>query len=649
VPGILEILLTPGLNELVLIPGLPLLAFLVIAAFMLRRSEGAAPLVLITALAGSLVLSIRALSFAGRQRAFTTAFTWLSSGHVTLEVGVLIDGLSSVMLVVVCLVSLLIQVYSIGYMRGEIGYGRYFAYMSLFSGSMLGLVISDNIVQTYIFWELVGICSYLLIGFWYRRPAAAAAAKKAFVVTRFGDLGFLTAVLILSFQRHGRLGWHSMFGFVPLEHFVNAGMLSSGVVTAVALLIFSGAVGKSAQFPLHIWLPDAMEGPTPVSALIHAATMVAAGVYLVARTYFFFAAAPVALFVVALIGVMTAFLAASMGVAENDIKRVLAYSTISQLGLMMLALGVGGYAAGAFHLTTHAFFKALLFLTAGSVIHAAHTNDIWQMGGLGRRMPITAITCLIGAFALAGVFPFSGFWSKDEILSAVWFSHIPGHMIIFMVALTGVALTAFYMFRLWFLTFTGAPRTEHAAGAHESPPVMTLPLLILAALSAGSGWLKAHVPWTTGGMAEIVRFGDTQERASTLVVGLALAAAVAGIALAWAAYRAHLIAPAAFHARFPWIYRLLKNAWYLNRGWEIFATRVVIAGSSVAAWFDRHVVNGMVDGVAWLSGWTGRRLRTMQTGQAQFYALILILGLIAGLVVLFSRDQSLFHLVAHRP
>ena len=630
--------------ELYLIPGLPLLACLLIAALALRPGrERIAPAFVIAALAGSLALSVQALAQAAGHKPLSMSLPWLSVGGLTFDASALVDNLSGVMLVVVALVSLLVQIYSIGYMRGEIGYGRYFAYMALFSGSMLGLVISDNIVQTYIFWELVGICSYLLIGFWYRRPAAAAAAKKAFVVTRFGDLGFLTAVLILSFQGGG------IFGFQQLEHMVKAGVLSSGVVTAVALLLFSGAVGKSAQFPLHIWLPDAMEGPTPVSALIHAATMVAAGVYLVARTYFFFAAAPSALFVVALIGLLTQFFAATMGVAENDIKRVLAYSTISQLGWMMLALGAGGYTAGVFHLTTHAFFKALLFLTAGSVIHAVHTNNMWQMGGLGRRMPVTALTCLVGALALAGIFPLSGFWSKDEILTSVWSSPLPGHQIFFLVAMIGAVLTAFYMFRLWFLTFSGAPRSAEAGAAHESPWVMTGPLVVFAALAIAAGALKARVPWTSFGFGELVRFGEGREVVSFAVIGLSLGASLLGIAVAWAAYRAKVISPAAFNARFPAIYRLLKNAWYFNLLWELFATRVVIAGSRLAAWFDRHIVNGMVDGVGWLSGWAGRRLRVTETGQMQFYALVFIIGVIACLVVVFGREQSLVSLVVPRP
>jgi NADH-quinone oxidoreductase subunit L len=345
----------------------------------------------------------------------------------------------------------------------------------------------------------------------------------------------------------------------------------------------------------------------------------------------------------------TLFLAATMGVAENDIKRVLAYSTVSQLGYMMLALGVGGYSAGVFHLTTHAFFKALLFLTAGSVIHSVHTNDMWQMGGLGRRMPITALTCLIGALALAGIFPLSGFWSKDAVLAAVWSSQVPGHQVMFVFALIGISLTAFYMFRLWFVTFTGRPRTEAAAHAHESPLVMTVPLLLLAVLAVVAGALKIRVPLTGAGIADVIHFGHESETTSALVVAASFLLAMAGIGVAWAAYRVERISPVTFNARFPGLYRLLKNAWYLNRAWELFATRVVIAGAGLAAWFDRHVVNGMVDGVGWLSGWTANRLRTAQTGQAQFYALVFICALIAGLIAVFGRDQTIMTLVVRRP
>jgi len=619
--------------EYFFIPALPLLAFLFIAALATRRDdERIAPAFIITALLGSLALSGIALLRVTQAGPFTMTLAWLHVGQLALDLGVTLDYLSAVMMIVVCVVSLLVQIYSIGYMKGESGYGRYFAYMSLFSGSMLGLVISNNLAQTYIFWELVGICSYLLIGFWYRRPSAAAAAKKAFVVTRFGDLGFLAGILVISNLPA------TTFDFAGLAARVSTGHLPAASLTLISLLIFCGAVGKSAQFPLHIWLPDAMEGPTPVSALIHAATMVAAGVYLVARCYFLFT--PESLLVVAIIGTITLFLAATMGVAENDIKRVMAYSTVSQLGYMMLALGVGGYAAGVFHLTTHAFFKALLFLTAGSVIHAVQTNNMWQMGGLRKHMPITALTCLVGALALAGVFPLSGFWSKDEILTAAYTSHLPGHTLFFAVAVAAAFLTAFYIFRLWFLTFAGAPRSEAAHHAHESPGVMTLPLLVLGALAVIAGGLLITVPGTGHGFGQLFETAAGAEGPAYGVMILSTVAALAGIALAYAAYGAKVVSPAAFNARLPFVYALFKNAWYLDRAWVWFATRVVLAGSALAAWFDRHVVDGMVNGVAWLCAVIGLRLRRAETGQLQTYAFVFIAGAILALGFIWVRNYS---------
>jgi NADH-quinone oxidoreductase subunit L len=634
-----------------LIPGLPLLAFLCVVAFARRAGEErVAPAFIIAALLGSLGLSVKALIAAtAASRPIEATIGWIYVEPLSLNLGVLIDHLSAVMMITVCMVSLLVQIYSIGYMKGERGYGRYFAYMSLFSGSMLGLVVSNNIIQTYIFWELVGLCSYLLIGFWYRKPSAAAAAKKAFVVTRFGDLGFFAAVLYLSARPT------PVFDFITLQHQVELGRFTVAASTAIALLLFCGAMGKSAQFPLHIWLPDAMEGPTPVSALIHAATMVAAGVYLVARTYFFFSYAPegylpIAALVVAIIGTLTLFLAATMGVAENDIKRVMAYSTISQLGYMMLALGVGGYAAGVFHLTTHAFFKALLFLTAGSVIHSVGTNDMWQMGGLRRKMPITALTCLAGALALSGIPPFAGFFSKDEILAAAWSSALPGHRLFFAIAVFSAFLTAFYAFRLWFLTFGGTPRSHEAEHAHESPGVMTGPLAFLGVLAVVAGaFLVWQVPFTGKGFAALFAVHGEHEGTSLAVMLLSILAAAAGVVLAWATYSAQLVSSAAFNRRFPAVYALLKNAWYLNRAWEIFATQVVLAGSLFAAWFDRHIVNGMVDGVAWVCGRAGARLRLLQTGQMQLYAAVFVIGVLASLLVLFGRAVELPTMIGRLP
>jgi NADH-quinone oxidoreductase subunit L len=584
-----------------------------------------APYVIIAALLSSLAISFMALTQASPVGApLENSRAWFQVGNLSFEVGTLIDPLSAMMLIVVSAVSLLVQIYSIGYMANDDGYGRYFAYMSLFSAAMLGLVISNNILQTYICWELVGLCSYLLIGFWYRRPSAASAAKKAFIVTRFGDVGFLIAVLAFAFNG-------AQFNFRELQTMVLGGAFTATFITVVSLLIFSGAVGKSAQFPLHIWLPDAMEGPTPVSALIHAATMVAAGVYLVARTFFLFQASPTALIVVACIGGFTALFAASIAVAVNDIKRVMAYSTISQLGYMMLGLGAAGYTAAIFHLTTHAFFKALLFLTAGSVIHSIGTQDMWEMGGLRKKMPITAITCLFGALALAGISPFSGFWSKDAILGAVYERGLenPLFYILFVFGIVSVFLTAFYMFRMWLLCFAGSPRTQAAAHAHESPKVMTYPLMLLALLALISGiWLKIAIPGKGLPFAEFVHFGQSGEHEAAWLMALTTIIAVAGIVLAYLAYYRGRVNVRAFHSRMPWVRHGMKNKWWVDAAWEFFAVRLVIAGSGLAAWFDRHVPDGMVNGVAWLCGQAGLRLRKYQTGQVQLYALVIFIAIV---------------------
>jgi NADH-quinone oxidoreductase subunit L len=615
--------------QLWLIPILPAVAFLLIVAFCLGRLRRIAPLVLIIALETALLLSLKAIPLAHLAGGEEHSRLWFRLDYLNLQVGTLLDPLSAVMLVVVCTVSLLVQIYSIGYMKGEEGYGRYFAFMSLFSAAMLGLVVSNNLLQTYLCWELVGLCSYLLIGFWYRKPTAASAAKKAFVVTRFGDVGFLVGVLALSLVA-------KEFNFHALQTRLAAGEFSQTFITVIALLIFAGAMGKSAQFPLHIWLPDAMEGPTPVSALIHAATMVAAGVYLVARTFFWFSASPVALVVVACIGAFTALLAASIAVATNDIKRVMAYSTISQLGYMMLGLGAAGYTAAVFHLTTHAFFKALLFLTAGSVIHAIGTQNIWEMGGLRKKMPITALTCLAGALALCGIFPFAGFWSKDEVLAAALTRGAidPLFYVLFAVGVVAAFLTAFYVFRMWILAFAGSPRTKAAEHAHESPWVMTAPLLVLGFLALVSGfWLKASVPGVGEGIGAFL--GGEHRGANELpLMLLSSAVALAGLGLAYLAYAKKAINISAFHRAFPWVRNGMQNKWWIDAAWEFFATRIVIAGSAVAAWFDRHVPDGMVNGVAWLCGVTGQRLRRVQTGQVQLYALVIIIAIVVFVVLI---------------
>jgi len=554
---------------------------------------------------------------------------WLVVGDWSISVGARLDGLSALMMVIVSTVSLAVQVYSVGYMAGDSGFARYFAVMALFTAAMLGLVIADNLLLLYMSWELVGLCSYLLIGFWYRKPEAANAAKKAFVVTRFGDVGFLLGLILLSYAA-------GTFQIDQIEAQVANGTLHplfgslTTFATAVALLFFCGAVGKSAQFPLHIWLPDAMEGPTPVSALIHAATMVAAGVFLVARMFFLFEIAPAAMQVVTLIGGFTAFMAATIALAQFDIKRVLAYSTISQLGYMMMALGLGDRVAAMFHLGTHAYFKSLLFLTAGSVIHATHTQDMREMGGLFGKMRLTALTALVGALALAGIFPLSGFWSKDEILLAAWRGN---HSFAFAAGMATALLTAFYMTRLWVMTFLGEPRSEHAHHAHEAPAVMSVPLFLLAVAAAvggvGASAVRSALENPSGGHAS---FSLPLAVSATLV-------ALFGIFVGYRLYRRHQ-EKEPLQERLPApIYTLLERKWFVDDFFTFVVARAVLWTARVIAWVDRHIVDGVVNAVAWFTGATGARLRWLTNGQAQFYVLVLVLSILATVAAVLSRFQ----------
>ena len=490
---------------------LPLASFILIAVVirpMLGAASKLAGVVAILAVGASFVLSLWALSstISGHGHLEFGLYSWLTAGEFEFKVGILMDPLTSVMLMVVTSVSLMVHIYSIGYMKGDGGFTRYYASLSLFTMAMIGLVLANNLLQIFVFWELVGLGSYLLIGFWFERPSAAAAAKKAFIITRFADLGLLLAILFLFFNSEiFTSNGLNPFVITDIYHAVDAGLISVTMAQWVALGIFAGAMGKSAQFPLHTWLPDAMEGPTPVSALIHAATMVAAGVFLVARFFPLFEMAPVAMGVVAIIGGITAIFAASMGLVSNDIKRVLAYSTVSQLGYMMLALGVGAYGAAIFHLFTHAFFKALLFLGSGSVNHATGTFDMRYMGGLRKFMPITYATFMIGSLSLSGMFPFSGFWSKDEILAHAFGAGSFIGTLVFWLALIAVFMTAFYMFRALFMTFHGDFRggseadpeaQAHGGGLHlgESPAVMAWPLLVLAVPAVVIGFV-ANPTW----------------------------------------------------------------------------------------------------------------------------------------------------------
>ncbi|MFZ3063398.1 MAG: NADH-quinone oxidoreductase subunit L, partial [Actinomycetota bacterium] len=455
------------------IPIVPLIAFIVILLSG-KRINNKGFTVSIGAVALSFLLSILIFIEVANGKSIEINKTWLLLGRMNLGVGTLVDSLAAVMLLVVTSVSLLVQIYSVGYMHGEKRYNWYFAAISLFTAAMLSVVLANNYLQMYMSWEVMGLCSYLLIGFWFEKKSASDAAKKAFIATRIGDVGFFLGIAAL-------IAFAGSTNFTSLSKMIEVGKLGAPILTAVGILLFAGAMGKSAQFPLHVWLPDAMEGPTPGSALIHAATMVAAGIYLVARSAFIFEAAfPSALTVVAVIGTITALMAATIAVTMSDIKKVLAYSTISQLGFMMVALGVGGVTAGIFHLVTHAFFKALLFLGAGSIIHGTGTQNMYEMGGLSKKMKTTMITFLIASLSLAGIFPLSGFWSKDEILAEAFKG---GHYLIFGILLFTAFLTAFYMFRLFFLVFFGKPRNDKIR-AHESPPVMSYPLIALAVPAA---------------------------------------------------------------------------------------------------------------------------------------------------------------------
>lgn len=599
----------------ILIPVMPFLAFLLIVSIT-KRFKLLSAIISITAIFISLILSIVVLNWQLKNPGMHLKYDlpWLYLNNLKMHIGIIINSLTCIMLLVVTTVSFLVQVYSIGYMKGDDGFSKFFAFISLFSFSMLGIVIADNLLQLYIFWELVGLCSYLLIGFWYYKPEAAEAGKKAFIVTRFGDFGFLIGILIVSYLA-------GSFDFVDIENFIKAGNISDKLLTIIVILLFSGAVGKSGQFPLHIWLPDAMEGPTPVSALIHAATMVAAGVFMVARLFPIFSSSPDAMLVVAYIGGFTALFSATIALAQNDIKRVLAYSTLSQLGYMMLALGAGGYVAGMFHLYTHAFFKALLFLCAGSVIHSLHTNDIWQMGGLHKKMPITSITFLIAALAISGIFPLSGFFSKDEILLTVLHS---GNKVLYYAALFTAFLTAFYMFRLYFVTFFGKEKEE--SHCHESPAVMTVPLILLALLAIVAGFVGLP------GKFSIYNFLFLEHPEEVKMdYGVAITSnivAILGILLAFIIYGIRILSPDTIREKAGFVYTILKNKYYIDEIYLFFIRTVYYNLTEGIKWFDRHIVDGAVNLVAFLCRWSGNKLKFTITGRVQNYALIIVAGLI---------------------
>jgi NADH-quinone oxidoreductase subunit L len=627
---------------------LPLVAFVVLV-FVTRRNPMASATLSILAIAVAALLSVFVIFpqvMAGATDHFE--FNWLrllptvapAGGPETfLRLGVAIDPLTAIMLVVVSVVSLLVQIYSRSYMieHGHLdpGYTRFFAYLSLFTFSMLVVVLANNLLLLFMGWELVGLSSYLLIGFWYDRPAIPGvhllppwvAAKKAFLTTRVGDVGFLIGLIIL-WNTGGTLQLSQLFEQVEAKTgpLFNPSLLGQPVLFWACLCLFAGAVGKSGQFPLHVWLPDAMEGPTPVSALIHAATMVAAGVYLVARTYPLFEAVPQALTVVAVIGGFTAIFAATMGLASNDIKRILAYSTVSQLGYMMLALGAGSLTAGMFHLFTHAFFKALLFLAAGSVIHSVGTNDITQMGGLRKVMPRTYITMAIGGLSLAGFPLFFGFWSKDEVLST---AATGGGPILLAFGVITVFLTAFYTFRMFFLTFHGSPRprtdgAEHSH-PHESDWWMTGPLIVLSIPAVFIGFWGS--PFMNYGFQRFMEGNAFVSEAPNLALaGLGAVLAIVGIAVAWIMYGARQFVTEPL-TRLGSVYVVLARRYYIDELYMWLIDKLVIGVGFGLAIFDRRVLDGLVNGLAALVAGLGGALRTAQTGRVQNYGLVLFGGL----------------------
>lgn len=597
---------------------LPLFAAAGITLFTLH-SRAVSAFLSIGAIAIGFVLSVIFINANGWHFTGEISKTWLSIGNLQIDFGLKLDALSMMMLLIVTGVGGAIHIYSVGYMHEDGGFSRFFAKLSLFTFSMLGIVLANNFIEMFIFWELVGVSSYLLIGFWFEKPSAGDAAKKAFIVNRLGDFGFLLGILMV---------WALLgsLNFSVLQNSITANPAALGAMTTTAgLLIFCGAMGKSAQFPLHVWLPDAMEGPTPVSALIHAATMVAAGVYMLCRIFFLLNAD--ALHVVAYIGGFTSLLAALIAIQQNDIKRIIAYSTLSQLGYMVMAVGLSGPTAAMFHLTTHAFFKALLFLSAGSVIIGMHhEQDIWQMGNLRKKMPITFWTFLAGALALSGIPPFSGFYSKDSIFAQALEQK---SYLLLAIAVFVAGLTAFYTFRLFFVVFSGKEKSEHASHAHESPPVMMLPLVVLAIFAAIGGFIGITNNYGSQFIAGHETLSVVQQALEPLhnpvpmLIGIVVA--LTGIFLAFSLYKNATSdpLPAKLGALATW----MKNKFYFD---ELYEATFVRAHDSIAAvcdWIDRWLVEGFCIGL--LRGGTdltGRALRLVQTGNLQTYAFLFVLG-----------------------
>jgi len=672
-------------DYLFLIPALPLLAFAINFIFGRNFIRDKAHWIAAPAVFASFVLSL-IVFFNIRDKGEALdkhLFTWIPSGSFHIEVALHVDQLTAVMLLVVTSVGFLVHFYSIGYMQGDPGYFRFFSYLPLFVFSMLMLVMADNFLVLFVFWEAVGLCSYLLIGYYFQRRSANNAAKKAFIVNRIGDLGFGVGIMWI-FSAFGTLNF---FGDTGVFHLAETGTVSGRTLTGISLLLFMGAMGKSAQFPLHVWLPDAMEGPTPVSALIHAATMVTAGIYLIARAHPIVEQSQTAMWVIATIGALTAFMAATIAITQNDIKRVIAYSTVSQLGYMAFALGTGAWISAIFHLMTHAFFKGLLFLGCGSVIHGMHEEqDIQKMGGLRKYMPITFWTFMAGSLANAGVVPFAGFWSKDELITGAWTSSVFPNWgkVIAIVGLVSAFLTAFYMFRLVFLTFYGKPRFDvHDVHVHESGPTMTIPLVLLAIPSllvgfvgfppddgrihhflapvfeSGSSTTEAAAPPAETASLYVLQETTTDEHAANETAAapaehhisnstkwtfaiLSTIVALSGIFVAYLTYITGTISATAVARRFNGIYLFLYERWRID---EFFDRNVVqqLKRFAMFSWrvIDVGIIDGTVNGMARLVTGLSGRLRTLQTGLVANYALAIALGMVVIIGVYFAAFSDL--------
>lgn len=639
------------MEKYLFIPLLPLIGFFINIWFGRFFQERAHWIAILTVFGSCAIAIITFVEVVQGKIINYDIYSWVVSGNFKVSFGFLIDQLTAIMLIVVTTVSLLVHIYSVGYMHGDPGYYRFFAYLNLFTFSMLMLITSNNFLQLYFGWEAVGLCSYFLIGYWYQKKSAADAGKKAFIVNRFGDFGFGLGVFMV-FIYFGSLHYTDVFANLHTiqGQTINVLGLDISLVTLIALLLFCGAVGKSAQIPLHVWLPDAMEGPTPVSALIHAATMVTAGVFMVARLNPLYNMSETAMMVVALTGAITSLFAATIALVQNDIKRIIAYSTVSQLGYMFLACGVGAYGAGIFHLFTHAYFKALLFLGAGSVMHAmAGELDIQKMGGLKKYMPITFWTFLIASVSIAGIPPLAGFFSKDEILWLAYNAGIVGK-VVWILGTICAALTAFYSFRIVFLTFFGKFRGTHEQEhhLHESPPSMTIPLMILAFGSITAGWVG--IPPLLGGGNWIGHFlepvlGHPHVHATHaeewMVIGISIVVGIGGIFVAAVMYLWAPNLPLYLGRTFKSAYRVLWNKYYVDELYDYTIVKPTnwIAKRMLQGVTDGKIIEGIVNGVPRLIAEFGERFRKLQTGFLQHYAMGMAFGffVIVSLILIFSK------------